>query len=80
MIDDSLFAREKKSKKQSADEILASAGKTSTGAVLSEPRKLAQETVDAALIANIQIVDKLEAYLKSKFTLKNGDKPHLLKF
>jgi hypothetical protein len=38
-------------------------------------------SVDAAIIGAIKSADKqLAAYLKSTFSLSNGDKPHALKF
>ncbi len=66
-IDDNFFARQKGEKE-------------ATATVTSAPRKAAQTAVDAALTKNIAKVEMLESYLKAKFTLKNGDKPHLLKF
>ena len=48
--------------------------------VTSDARKAAQKSVDAALEANISKVEFLSAYLKAKFSLSKGDKPHLLKF
>jgi len=66
-IDDIFFARDKKAE--------SSGDKT-----IPESRKAAQVTVDTALVANIQKVEMLEAYIKAKFTLKNGDKPYLMNF
>jgi large subunit ribosomal protein L6e len=43
-------------------------------------RKAAQAAVDAALTANIAKIPMLDSYLKARFSLKNGDKPHALKF
>ena len=78
-IDDAFFAREKKSTKKSSDETLDEFNAKSTN-VLTEVRKTAQTKIDTSLIANIKKIDLLESYLKAKFALKNGDKPHLLKF
>jgi len=47
---------------------------------VSETRKKDQAAVDNALLAVIKKVDMLEAYLKARFSLKRGDKPHALKF
>lgn len=66
-VDDAFFARDKKAE--------ASGDKT-----IPESRKSAQTKVDNALVANIQKVEMLEAYLKAKFSLSNGDKPYLMKF
>ena len=66
-IDDAFFARGK-------------GEKDATATVTSAPRKAAQTAVDAALTANISKVPMLDSYLKARFSLKNGDKPHTLKF
>lgn len=39
-----------------------------------------QKDVDAALIAEIKKTPLLKQYLATNFSLKSGDKPHLLKF
>lgn len=39
-----------------------------------------QKDVDAALISEIKKTPLLKQYLASQFSLKSGDKPHLLKF
>ncbi|GMM56566.1 hypothetical protein DAKH74_031820 [Maudiozyma humilis] len=39
-----------------------------------------QKTVDKALLAEIKKTPLLKQYLATSFSLKNGDKPHLLKF
>ena len=75
-IDDTFFAREKSSKKSSVTDLIAD--KVSN--TLTETRKNAQVAVDGSLIANIKKVEFLDAYLKAKFSLRNSDKPHLLKF
>ena len=66
-IEDDFFAREKVSKDGSKP--AKSAAKTA-----------AQTAVDNALKANITKVEMLEGYLKSLFSLKKGDKPHVMKF
>jgi large subunit ribosomal protein L6e len=63
-VDDAFFARDKKT--------------DGTGA--SAERKSKQDKVDAPLLANIAKVEMLGAYIKSKFSLRNGDKPYLMKF
>jgi len=47
---------------------------------LSDERKALQKASDAVLLAAIKKVDLLAAYLKSRFTLTNGQYPHMLKF
>lgn len=39
-----------------------------------------QKVVDAALLAEIKKTPLLKQYLSASFSLKSGDKPHLLKF
>lgn len=46
----------------------------------SEERKKDQKAVDDQLVAAIKKVDQLEGYIKSRFSLKKGDRPHELKF
>jgi large subunit ribosomal protein L6e len=63
-VDDAFFARQK-------NEV---AGST------SDARKAAQKTIDAALTKNIGGTDLCKEYLQSKFSLKNNERPHLMKF
>lgn len=65
-IDDDFFKRAK--------------GEKEATSTIFAPRKAAQTAVDAALTKNIAKVEMLDSYLKAKFTLKNGDRPHMLKF
>ena len=37
-----------------------------------------QKTVDSALLSGLS--DELKGYLSTRFTLKSGDRPHLMKF
>jgi large subunit ribosomal protein L6e len=69
-IDDKFFAREKEAKGADA----------STKTKTSPARQAAQTAIDTALKANIAKEEQLEAYLKSKFSLKTGERPHALKF
>ena len=46
----------------------------------SDARKKDQKAVDDQLVAAIKKVDQLEGYLKTRFSLKKGDRPHELKF
>ena len=72
-IDDAFFARDAKDAKKG----VLPEEKTET--TVSAVRKAAQTTVDAALSKNITD-PMLTGYLKAKFSLKNGDKPHVMKF
>lgn len=47
---------------------------------VSKEREADQKEVDAQLLAAVKKVDALEGYLKAKFSLKNGDRPHEMKF
>ena len=72
-IDDETFARNTKATKK---EVLAT---EKNGTSISAERKAAQTAVDAALTKNI--TDPMMAsWLKAKFSLKNADQPHLMKF
>lgn len=46
----------------------------------NEQRIQDQKNVDTPLIAEIEKVQYLKEYLATPFTLRNGDRPHLLKF
>jgi large subunit ribosomal protein L6e len=70
-IDDSFFAREKKSEAAPVE---------GRGTVTSDARKAAQKSVDDKLIANVAKVEMLQAYLQAKFSLSGSDRPHALKF
>jgi large subunit ribosomal protein L6e len=79
-FNDEYFKREKKTKKN-ADE-LALFGEDGKKKVkkLNDKRAADQKTVDAAILASINKDALLKSYLKSKFSLKNGEAPHLMKF
>ncbi|KAL0232060.1 hypothetical protein PCE1_003056 [Barthelona sp. PCE] len=48
---------------------------------LTEERKAAQKAVDGAILGGVKKAPKhMKAYLKSRFTLRNGDYPHMMKF
>ncbi|KAK9370423.1 ribosomal protein L6e-domain-containing protein [Lipomyces kononenkoae] len=73
------FAHEKKSKKEGEAEFFGDEEKKQKK-VISEARIADQKAVDTALLAEIKKVPALKAYLASSFSLKKGDKPHLMKF
>ena len=77
-IDDAYFAREAEEKAED-DEGVFSAEKAG-GSGPSDQRKADQEALDKAMMKAIKAEDMLEAYLKAKFSLKNGDKPHEMVF
>lgn len=47
---------------------------------MSDKRKEDQKTVDAGILAAVTAEPLLKAYLNAKFSLKNGDRPHEMKF
>ena len=47
---------------------------------ITNERKDAQNSVDTAVKKAVDAVPELKNYLKFRFALKNGDKPHLMKF
>ena len=47
---------------------------------ITEERKNAQIKVDTEVKKAVDAVPQLNKYLKFRFALKNGDKPHLMKF
>merc|ERR1711868_264528 len=47
---------------------------------IDESRKALQKTVDTAVLASINKTPMLKQYIASRFSLKNGDKPHLMTF
>lgn len=47
---------------------------------ISSSRVADQRTIDKPLLSNIKKVDMLASYLASSFSLRNGDKPHEMKF
>lgn len=49
------------------------------GAV-SDKRKADQKAIDDAVLAAVKAVPQLDGYLKARFSLKKGDKPHALSF
>ncbi|CAM9448878.1 unnamed protein product, partial [Choristocarpus tenellus] len=76
-IDDSYFARVEAEKKGDEDKFFAQDSKVS---MVSDQRKADQKTVDAGLLKAITAEPMLKAYLIARFSLKNGDRPHEMKF
>ena len=74
--DDSYFTASKKvDDGEFKDEMFARAKKELSPEYLAN-----QKAIDSALKPIIAKVDSLEAYLKAHFSLKDGDRPHLMKF
>lgn len=57
----------------------AEAGKQAESSWKAEAKKV-QKTVDDKLVENIKKVENLGAYLKTRFTLTSGVRPHELRF
>ena len=75
--DDSYFKGAKKEKKSGSDSVFKEeAGKKE----LSADYLKNQKAMDSALTPIIAKTKDLEAYLKAHFSLKDGDRPHLMKF
>ena len=47
---------------------------------ITEERKKVQNDVDTAVKAAVDKVPMMKEYLRNRFALKSGDKPHLMKF
>lgn len=47
---------------------------------ITPDRKTTQATIDTAVKKAVDQVPMLKDYLKNRFSLKNGDKPHLIKY
>merc|ERR1711977_645613 len=75
-VNDALFQKPKTAKKKS-DELFFEKEKEST---IDESRKALQEQVDKSLIAAIKKTPLLTEYLKAKFSLQKGQKPHEMSF
>lgn len=75
-IDDAFFAKDGKAKAAKKDFL----AKDEKKAELPAARKAEQARVDSALKPRIAAVPHLAHYLNAKFTLTNGQRPHLLKF
>lgn len=73
------FAREKlsRSAKKSANDLL---NETPAKKEIKSERIEDQKIVDSSLLSEIKKTPLLKQYLSTSFSLKSGDKPHLLKF
>merc|ERR1711904_185277 len=75
-VNDDLFKKPKSAKKKD-DELFFEKEKESS---LDESRKALQQQVDSGLMGVISKTPLLKAYIASKFSLKNGQKPHEMTF
>jgi hypothetical protein len=57
----------------------AEAGKAAEASWKAEAKKV-QKTVDDKLVENIKKIENLGGYLKTRFTLTSGVRPHELRF
>lgn len=79
-IDDSLFKKPvKKAPKKSEENFFATENKEQKKELPAEFKEL-QKKVDGQVVPAIKKVDKLDKYLKSLFSLDNGQFPHEMKF
>jgi large subunit ribosomal protein L6e len=76
-LNDAYFARPKEAEKKDEATFLTTDKAATT---VSDSRKADQKAVDDQLIKAIAKVDQLDGYLKARFSLKKGQKPHELKF
>jgi len=72
------FAREKKDKKSKTEEDFF--GDKAEKKEVKAARVSDQKAVDSAILAEVKKTPLLKQYLASTFSLKKGDRPHLLKF
>ena len=76
-IKDDLFTRVKVERKSEKDFFEEPAKKKER---ITKERKDAQTSIDTAVKKSVDAIPMLKEYLKARFALKNGDKPHLMKF
>ena len=76
-VDDKLFI--KKFVKREKEEDFFEDEKTKKERISNE-RKSAQTEVDTKIKSAVDAVPMMKEYLRNRFALKSGDKPHLMKF
>ncbi|KAL2122483.1 hypothetical protein VTJ04DRAFT_2938 [Mycothermus thermophilus] len=69
-----------KAKEKASEEAFFKQGEKPQKKPVSSTRAEDQKAIDKALIANIKKVDMLASYLATSFSLRKGDKPHLMKW
>jgi len=70
----------KETKKEKKDAKMKDGKKKEKRKKASETRIADQKAIDALIIPSIKKIPLLKKYLRSKFSLKKGQHPHLLKF
>jgi large subunit ribosomal protein L6e len=76
-FEDAYFAKEEKKAKKGESEFF---DENEEKEVVSEEKKEDQKAMDAQLLPVVEGVPYLKEYLKSRFSLKSGDKPHEMAF
>merc|ERR1712205_241458 len=76
-VNDALFKKPKSANKKDDEQFFDGQKKENT---IDESRKALQKSVDAALLTSIAKTPMLKRYLGSRFSLKNGQKPHEMTF
>ena len=76
-LDDKLFLRRDIKRESEKDFLVDEKTKKER---LTDDRKKAQEDVDTKVKKAVDEVPMMKEYLRNRFALKNGDKPHLMKF
>lgn len=76
-ITDAVFQNDAKSKKTKKGEFFQ---QDQQKTVVSEERKQLQKTIDATVSKDVAQVQYLKQYLRSSFSLRKGQYPHMLKF
>ena len=76
-VDDKLFLRRDIKRESEKDFLVDEKTKKER---LTDDRKKAQEDVDTKVKKAVDEVPMMKEYLRNRFALKNGDKPHLMKF
>jgi len=76
---DGYFTAEKK-KEKAGEEAFFKHGEKAEKKPVASARAADQKAVDKALLSNIKSDSHLVAYLRSSFSLRKGDRPHLMKW
>jgi large subunit ribosomal protein L6e len=79
-VSDSFFQRAQQQEESKEEQFTAEKKKHVPSEALTEDRRSVQQAVDTALLKNIEGVELMRQYLRSTFSLRKGDKPHLMKF
>lgn len=74
------FARDKKADKKGSEEAFFNQGEKAQKKEPSSDRAADQKKVDEGLLKSIKKESMLQEYLKSQFSLRNGDRPHEMVF